>query len=146
MEINNFRAALVAFNNAVRLNNRSPIYRFNRAVCFVSLRQPQMGLNDLNAANMMTPNNPQILIGLALAYHAMGKHLKAKEYAQKARFADPFHPAVQKYDAQRRQREMFRRQYYILPGCSSSCGECLCLGMLCDACCVPGGCCVFRFQ
>jgi len=142
MEMNKNQAALVAFNNAVRFNNRNTIYRFNRAVCYVSMRRPDMAVTDLNAANFITPNNPQILIGLAIAHHAMGKHLKAREYVQKAKFADPFHPAVAKYEAQRRQREMFRRNYYFMPGCSSSCTECLCLGMACDACCVPGGCCI----
>lgn len=144
MELNNFRGALVAFNNSVRLNNKNTTYRFNRAVCYVSLRRPDMAVTDLTAANFISPNNPQILIGLAIAHHALGQHLKARDYAQKAKSIDPFSPAVTKYEAQRRQREMFKRQYYFMPGCASSCGECALCMMCCDACCIPGGCCIFR--
>jgi len=142
LELRNYKYALVSFNNAIRIDNSQPVYRMNRAACFIAMKRPQQAIEDLKIADMQNPGNPEIMVGLAFSYQIAGQHLKAREYIKRARLIDPNHPAVLKYEAHKRQRDLFRYQYYLVPGCGGSCTNCICTAALCDACCIPGGCCM----
>ncbi|MCD6218423.1 DnaJ domain-containing protein [bacterium] len=148
IETGNYRGAIYSLGNSIRIEPNNAVYHFNRGACYVSMRNPRLAIRDIEKATNLDVDNPQYLIGLASALHMVGQHIRARSVADHAQSVNPDHPSVRMYMNQQNMRENMREQYYQRRGFSCGCcpgmTDCLCCAMLCDLCCIPGGCCVIR--
>ncbi|MFH1516078.1 MAG: hypothetical protein ABIG42_11545 [bacterium] len=91
------------------------------------------------------------LINAAIEMQSRGMYLKARGLFAKAVAIDPTHPDVMLFFRMRTKRTDEHGEYYEEPEvscCCCPCGsmnicDCLCHAAICDACCIPGGCCAF---
>jgi Tfp pilus assembly protein PilF len=85
-------AALTALNRAIELNgNRTDAY-VGRAGLYLDNNSVQIAIDDLETAEKIDKNDPQVQYGLGEAYYTLADYKKATKYFDKARKLSPQDP------------------------------------------------------
>ncbi len=99
--LGNYKSARQFTKEAVIYNRNSFEAKYNRGVIFLKLKQYQEALSAYRRADSISPNNPFVLTGIAMAYAGKGNYQEALKAVDKALNINPDYTVAQQ------QREMF---------------------------------------
>ena len=96
-----YKSARQLAREAVIYNRNSFEAKYNRGVIFLRLEQYSEALSAYLKADSISPNNPFVLTGIAMAYAGKGNYQEALKVVDKALNINPGYTLAQQ------QREMF---------------------------------------
>ncbi|MBD3331908.1 tetratricopeptide repeat protein [candidate division GN15 bacterium] len=85
-------AALTAYNRAIEVNGRRTDAYIGRAALYLDNGSVQIAIADLETAEDLNDDDPQVHYGLGEAFFALGKYKKAAKYFDKSRKLSPEDP------------------------------------------------------